>query len=70
MGSTKRDRVIAVKKFSSFEEENRAEHHRLAALTHEERLHEFEILQERVWGTKWTKDAMVKTARIERVSWL
>jgi hypothetical protein len=55
--------------FSSFDEENRAEHRRLAALTPNQRLKEFSILQERVWGTRWTEDRIVKTASIEKVTW-
>lgn len=70
MSNTKQKRVLAVKVFSSFAEENRAEHRRLASLTPAQRLKEFALLQERVWGTKWTKDRIVKTARIEKVVWL
>ncbi len=70
MANTKQNRVVSVRKFSSFEEENRAEHRRLAALTYEQRLKEFAILQERVWGKKWTEGEILKTARIEKVAWL
>ncbi|MGE5340182.1 MAG: hypothetical protein ACM3SY_01755 [Candidatus Omnitrophota bacterium] len=66
----KQNKVLSVKRFSSFEEENRAEHRRLAELTPELRLNEFAVLQERVWGIKWTEKAIVKTARIEKVKWL
>jgi hypothetical protein len=69
MSNTKQKRVLSVKMFSSFEEENRAEHRRLAALTPNQRLKEFSILQERVWGTKWTKDGIEKTASVEKVKW-
>jgi len=61
--------MLSVKVFSSFEEENRAEHHRIAVLTPKQRLKEFAILQERVWGTKWTKDRILKIASIEKVTW-
>jgi len=70
MASTKHNRVVSVKRFSSFEEENREEHRRLAALTSEQRLNEFAILQERLWGKKWTQDGIVKTVRIEKLEWL
>ncbi|KAA3606293.1 MAG: hypothetical protein DWQ06_02280 [Calditrichaeota bacterium] len=62
-------RNLTVKVFSSFEEENRAEHRRLANLTPEERLKEFAILQERVWGEKWTKSKIKKVVRIEKTDW-
>jgi len=69
MSNKKQDRVLSVKRFSSFEEENRAEHRRLAALTPNQRLKEFAILQERVWGTKWTGEGIKKTAEVEKVTW-
>ncbi|MDQ1351337.1 MAG: hypothetical protein QG657_1639 [Acidobacteriota bacterium] len=64
----KQERVLVMKVFSSFEEENRAEHRRLAALTPYQGLKEFAILQERVWGTKWTRERILKNVRIEKVS--
>ena len=69
MSNTKQKRVLSVKMFSSFKEENRAENRRLAALTPNQRLKEFAILQERVWGTRWTEDRIVKIASIEKVIW-
>lgn len=65
----KAKRNLTVKVFSSFEEENRAEHRRLANLTPEERWKEFAILQERVWGEKWTKSKIKKVVRIEKTDW-
>ena len=62
-------RNLRVEVFSSFEDENRAEHRRLAKMTPFERLDEFAILQERVWGKKWTDEPMVKIATYEKVSW-
>lgn len=67
--ANKKKRDLQVKVFSSFEEENRAEHRRLARMTPMERLEEFAILQERMWGTKWTKEPMVKIASYEKLSW-
>jgi hypothetical protein len=55
--------------FSSFEEENSAEHLRLAGMTPSQRLDEFALLQKRVWGTRWTEKPMKKIASVERVSW-
>ena len=69
MSNTKQKRMLSVKMFSSLEEENRAEHRRLAALTPNQRLKEFAILQERVWRTRWTEDRIVKTASVEKVIW-
>ena len=55
--------------FSSFEEENRAEHRRLAAMSPEERCQEMAVLQERVWGSRWTSTPIEKIARWEELSW-
>ncbi len=66
---TKKKRDLRVTVFSSFEDENRAEHRRLAHLTPMQRLEEFAILQERMWGTKWTKDRMKKIATYEKITW-
>jgi hypothetical protein len=62
-----RPRKVAI--FSSFEEENDAECDRLARMTPTQRLDEFAILQERVWGEKWTREPMRRIASIEKVSW-
>ena len=56
--------------FSSFEEENRAEHQHRANMTPKERCREFEILQQRRWGADWTTKPMVKIASYEKVNWL
>ena len=55
--------------FSSFEEENAAEHRRLREMSPSERLRELEILQERRWGPGWATTPMVKRATWERVTW-
>jgi len=62
-------RKIAVRVFSSFEDENADEHRRLAAMSHDERLREFAVLQVRRWGEDWGHAPMVKRATWERVSW-
>lgn len=69
MPEKKRKRSLSMKVFSSLEEENRAEHKRLAAMTPEERLKEFGELQARVWGKKWTEERMVKKITYEKVPW-
>jgi hypothetical protein len=69
MSKTKQKRVLAVKMYSSFEEENQSEHRRLATMTPDQRLKEFAILQEHVWGVRWIEDRMVKIASIEKVPW-
>lgn len=58
-----------VRLFSSFEQENREEHKRRARLSPEERIHEFSIIQERIWGKGWTLKPIQKTARFETVEW-
>ena len=63
------ERNIEVKVYSSFEEENEAEHRRLAGMTHDDRLREFAVLQARRWGDGWGQAPMEKRVTWERVSW-
>lgn len=58
-----------VRFFASFEDENAAEHRRLANMNPQERLQEFAAVQERRWGNGWTSVPMVKKATWERVAW-
>lgn len=62
-------RDTRVRIFSSFEEENAAEHRRLAKMSPQERLREFAVLQERHWGRGWGDLPMTKKATWEKVSW-
>ena len=55
--------------FHSFEEENTAEHRRLAAMSPEERCHEMATLQERMWGPERTSKPMQRVVRYEELSW-
>ena len=59
----------SVRIFSSFEEENRAEHRRLTEMTPEETCAELAVLKERSWGTLWTTAPMKKTAFWEKLAW-
>ncbi len=67
--TAKKKRDMAIKVFSSIEEENEAEYRRRAQMTPQERMEEFAILQERAWGDKWTKEPMVKVITYEKISW-
>ena len=58
-----------VEYFSSFVEENKAEYQRRARMSPEERVREFSVLQERVWGKNWTSMPIKKIATYEKVSW-
>jgi hypothetical protein len=58
-----------VEVFHSFEEENTAEHRRLAAMSPEERCHEMAILQERVWGSEWTSKPIQRVVQYEDLGW-
>lgn len=60
---------VQVRVFLSFEEENEAEHQRLAAMTHDERMREFGVLQARRWGKDWGRLRIEKRATWERLSW-
>ncbi len=55
--------------FSSFEEEASAEYNRRSNQTHQERMKEFSILQERCWGEKWTKNRIKSIVSFEEVAW-
>lgn len=65
--SKSEEKVVRV--YSSFEEENAAEHQRLAAMSHHERMSEAAILQARRWGESWGLTPIVKTASWERLAW-
>jgi len=58
-----------VEVFDSFEEENTAEHRRLAAMSPEERCLEMAILQERARGRGWTSKPMQRVVQYEDLSW-
>lgn len=55
--------------FSSFEEEAKAEYHRRAQQSQQERMTEFSILQERCFGEKWTQGKIEPVVSFEEVSW-
>mgnify|MGYP001553362020 CR=1 FL=1 len=70
MKQIKRDPdLLKIAFFNSHEAENQAEHRRLAAMSHEERLEEFGMLQERAWGDAWTKEPMKKVFHFEKLDW-
>jgi hypothetical protein len=69
MKQIRNNRNTRVSLFTSFKEENIAEHSRLAHMTPNQRLTEFGALQKRVWGKKWTSTRMIKTSKIERLTW-
>jgi len=60
-------RVSKAVTFSSFEEENQYEYERRKHMTKEERLHEFEVLQQRRWGADWAKKPMVIKVATEKL---
>jgi hypothetical protein len=55
--------------YSSLEQENDAEYSRRAAMTPDLRLHEFGVIQERAWGSLWTRERMQRIASYEIVTW-
>lgn len=58
-----------VRVFASFDEENAAEHRRLAGMDPQARLRELSLLQKRCWGDRWGTQPMIKKATWERVAW-
>ncbi len=65
-----RTRDTKVEVFSSFEDENAAEHRRLAAMSPEECWGEMAVLQERMWGPEWATTPIEKVASWEDVNWV
>ena len=62
-------RAIEVRIFTSFEDENVAEHRRLARMTPNDRWRELAVLQARLWGEHWRSYPIVKRASWERLPW-
>ena len=60
-------RKFKAETFSSFEEENIHEYERRKHMTLEERLREFEILQNQQWGADWKQKPIVKKAAYEKL---
>ncbi len=63
------ERRTKVELFTSFEDENAAEHRRLARLSPQDRWRELAILQIRLWGEEWGSTPIAKQASWERLSW-
>lgn len=63
------NRNAEVRVFSSFEEENAAEHRRLAGMSPHDRLREFGVLQARRWGESWSQEPMQRKVTWERLRW-
>lgn len=57
-----------VRIYDSFEAENEADVRRRARMTPQERMKEFGILQERLWGDR-LREPIVKVATWETVGW-
>jgi hypothetical protein len=55
--------------FTSFDQENRAEDERRAAMDVAERLREFGVLLARVRGPAWVRDRIARIAQVEQVEW-
>jgi hypothetical protein len=60
---------MKVQIFNSFEEESKAEYQRRSEQSPRERIHEFAVLQERVWGKKWTNKKIEPVVSFEKVRW-
>ncbi len=65
----KQNRKTHVRIFSSFAEENLAEHRQAAKKTSRQCWVEFAALQERMWGKGWWNTPLKKTARVEATNW-
>ena len=62
-------RRTEVRIFNSFEDENAAEHRRLARMSPQERCRELAVLQTRLWGELWRSVPIVKRASWEKLPW-
>ncbi len=54
-------------KHTTIKEDDDAVYLQLSCMTPNQRLDEFAILQERVWGDQWTKRPIKKMASIEKI---
>lgn len=62
-------RDLTITSYSSFAEEAKAETKRRSMQTHQERLREFSILQDRCFGKGWKKKRIIKKITWETVKW-
>lgn len=62
-------RNLKIQVFNSFEEENKAEYSRRYSMTPDQRMQEFAIIQERVYGKAWTSEKIKKVVSYELVNW-
>ena len=62
-------RNMTVQFFDSFESENQAEYARRAAMTPAQRMEEFSVLQDRVFGTGWHKQKIEHCVSYEILDW-
>jgi hypothetical protein len=60
---------LKVQVYNSFEAENKAEYARRKAMTPAQRMHEFALLQERVYGKNWTSEKIKKVVSYELLDW-
>ena len=58
-----------VKIYDSFQAAEAANSSRLSRMSIEDRLKEFAIIQQRVWGKLWTETAIVKKITFEDIQW-
>ena len=61
------EKVVRV--YTSFEEQEKAEIDRRSAMSIQERLNEFAIIQQRAWGKAWTDDPIRKKVSFEFLDW-
>jgi hypothetical protein len=62
-------RNLSFKVFNSLEEEAESEYQRRSEQSHQDRIHEFSLLQERCWGEKWTQSKLDPIITFEKVTW-
>ncbi|MFA6715046.1 MAG: hypothetical protein WC082_12340 [Victivallales bacterium] len=63
------EKSLKIQVFNSLEEENKAEYSRRKAMTPEQRMREFALLQERVFGKAWTSEKIKKIVSYELLNW-
>ncbi len=61
--------VKTLRLFTSQKEAEEAELERRRKQTPEERMKEFSLLQERVWGEAWTSKPLVRVMKMRRLPW-
>ena len=66
----KKNIATKIEFFSSFNSSNSADHIRWCNMSPKQRWDELAIIQKRVWGSRWTRGKIKRTASYEKLDWV